>query len=269
MRFRLLETKNIDLIARVDKLTDEAIPLKDKQDLAIELMTKLNIRNCPITYLVQDVNDNKHPVFELVQQLFYNHSNNPSVCEVFKKLKIKEIPQKYFDNIISVISSLHKVGSKSINKLENILTSRSFYVRSDAEFKYTFKVISTLMNPSDFSKYFKDPSVVKLEDLMDGNELKPAGISPKDPTNNSIFGVVNSWTNGQSGASEKGAENDSKTTNDSKKALDSTFISFEEVDRKIPEPQIGDRIHIDADFIYDNDHENREAFGWRPVIFYR
>jgi len=88
MRFRLLETKNIDLIARVDKLTDEAIPLKDKQDLAIELMTKLNIRNCPITYLVQDVNDNKHPVFELVQQLFYNHSNNPSVHEVFKKLKI-------------------------------------------------------------------------------------------------------------------------------------------------------------------------------------
>jgi hypothetical protein len=266
MRFRLLETPHMDLIARIEKLSDDTFSLKDKQNLAIELMTKLKIRNCPITYLVQDVNDNKHPVFDLVQQLFYIHNNNPAVCEVFKKLKIKEIPQKYFDNIISVISSLEKIGSKSINKLENILISRSFYVRSKPEFDYTFKVLSTLMNPSAFSKYFKDPSVVKLEDLMDGNELKPAGISPKDPTNNSIFGIVNSWTNGQSGKSEekKGAADQQST-----ESHDTTYVSFEEVDKRIHEPEIGDRIHIDGDFIYDDNHKNEEAFGWRPVVFYR
>lgn len=264
MRFRLLETSGVDLLSKVEKLVDDKTSLELKKQISLELLTELKMRTCPITYLSQDVTNTDHPIYEFIYELFLNYSNKPHVCQIYKNFQdIKRLKSKQdFDNLIKVAQSLSDLDSNRLKQLEPIITDSEFYKRNVKDFEYSFKVLSTLISPLKIKKYFKDPSVINFEELMDGQHLKPAGIDTMDTSNDTLFGVIRSWTAGRSGKSNS---NNSSTTSDDTQMKTDTYTSFEELNELITNPEEGQTIHVDGWFEFDRDYKSDSSNGWKPV----
>ena len=87
---------------------------------------------------------------------------------------------------------------KSVPVLE-ILKNESLYNRSDKEFQYTLNVFNLLSNPSTASNYLKNTDVINLEELIDGNTIKPAGLDRKP--GDTIYNKIEKWAQDNGSAS--------------------------------------------------------------------
>ena len=158
--------------------------------------------------------------------------------------------------MLKVIQGIATLDKSRLEKLRKILKSTSLYTRNEQEFDYTYKILTALISPIAVKKYFKDANIVNFDELMDGNELKPAGISPKDESSKSIYGVIASWSSGKSSESKKDGTGNASKGN--------SFTSFEEV-KQFVKPVPGQQISINAEFKYDPKYDNDAAKHWRPV----
>lgn len=266
MRFRLLEAPNTSLpnAHEFQVLIDKTTSLKQKKEVALKAMSSIKMQACPITYQSQDVTNRNNSIFKIIYLLATEYNQNSLVLNIYKNLKINKMVENYYGHVLTVLKSLNNIDNSRIEKIKDILVSNSFYMRSKEEFNYSFKIISALINPIAIKKYFKDPSIVKIEELMDGKELKPAGISPKDESNNSIYGVIASWSSGQSGENESSSDDKAKGSGNGSNN-DGSYVSFEEVDM-FAKKASGNRVKVDAEFVYDPSYDAKAAQHWRPVF---
>ena len=269
MRFTLLEEPTVSLpdAHEFQLLIDKKSSLEQKKEVALKAMTSINMQACPITYQSQDVTNRNNSIFKIIYLLATEYNQNSLVLNIYKNLKLNKMVENYYGNVLAVLESLKNIDNSRIEKIKDIIVSNSFYMRSKEEFDYSFKIISALINPIAIKKYFKDPSVVKIEDLLDGKELKPAGISPKDESNGSIYGVIASWSSGSSGE-EKNSNQSQKSGLGHGSNNDGSYVSFEEADM-FAKKASGNRIKIDAEFVYDPSYDSKAAQHWRPVFMRR
>ena len=125
-----------------------------------------------------------------------------------------------------------------------------------------------MISPPQIKKYFKKPEIVNFDELLINGHLKRAGIDTLDTSNDTLFGTVRSWTNGESGksnaATDTRLENNGRT--DSSKNY---FTSFEEASTSIENPKPGDVIKINGEFEYSPGYKSEDTEGWKPVVLYR
>ena len=266
MRFTLLEEPSVPLpnAHEFQVLIDKKTSLKAKKEVALKAMTSIQMQACPITYQSQDVTNKNNSIFKIIYLLATEYNDNKLILNIYKNLKLNNMVENYYGHVLAVLESLKNIDNSRIEKIKDIIVSNSFYMRSKEEFNYSFKIISALINPIAIKRYFKDPSIVKIEDLMDGKELKPAGISPKDKSNSSIYGVIDSWSSGQSGE-DKNQNQKPKDGSGNGSNADGSYVSFEEVDM-FAKKASGNRVKIDAEFVYDPSYDGKAAQHWRPVF---
>lgn len=265
MRFILLEEPSVSVpnAHEFQVLIDKKSSLKQKQEVAIKAMASIQMQACPIAYQSQDVRNRNNSIFKIIYLLATEYNQNTLVLNIYKNLKINKMVENYYGHVLTVLESLKNLDNSRIEKIKDIITSTSFYMRSREEFNYSFKIISAIISPIAIKKYFKDPSVVKIGELMDGKELKPAGISPKDESNSSIYGVIASWSSGESGKDKN--SNGSKNKDPGNGSNNDSYVSFEEVDM-FAKKASGNRVKIDAEFVYDPSYDGKAAQHWRPVF---
>lgn len=280
MRFRLLEAsrdgkgkaarkKTSSKIHDMQKtsqlnnpLLNPAAPLETKQEYVYDVLTKkFNSRNCNLSYSVQDTTKAESKIFEIVNSIFEKGEKNKALFDVFKDLRLKDIPEASYNNVLTTISEINNLKGVNIKSIKDMLLSKSLYTRGPEDFGYTLKILAKIIDPSSRSKYFKGKDV-DFKELMNGTDLKDGGIAPKDESTNSIFGVIDAWCRGDSGKQSRSDDNQSSSNSP-------TYVSFEDVKKDIPEPRAGQRIHIEGDFTFDNHHDPANAAGWRPVKFYK
>lgn len=268
MRFILLENpvnvKNDNSI-NVELLARRGGDLDAKQAEAKKVISELKLKGSPISYIVQDATNASHSIFFLVAYLYQTLSDNLPAAQVFKYLDVRKIAEPYYENIVTVIKGLKTTPSNTVKKLYDFIKSPSLYTRNKQDFNYTYRILETLVTTSKLKKYFKDPSKIDMQELLDNGQVKPAGISPKDNSSNSIFGVIDAWSKGQD-AKSKNSKDKSETTKGNGSNSDGSYVSFEEVNKmtkKIP----GKRIKINAEFEYDPSYSSDASDHWRPVFF--
>ena len=133
--------------------------------------------------------------------------------------------------------------------------------------------MDTVHNQSKLVKYY-DPKKVDPKYLYDGNKIKPAGITRKDPEDfDTIYGVLELWK--ETSANENTADPvkkdksaDASQTPDDKgnssgnsgKNTVNTYTSMDEVNKYERHPVAGDRVRINGEFEYNGIKKD-----WVPV----
>lgn len=126
-----------------------------------------------------------------------------------------------YDNFYTLISLRYKEQIDMTNKL---LGNVSLYYRNFHDFSYTLKLINTVCNPKKLSKYFKDLSVVNIDDIFmdDGKTIKPVGWG--NLSTDTLYGLAESWAgiNGENQVSKDLDEYDFSNDNEGTDDCDSS-----------------------------------------------
>lgn len=130
------------------------------------------------------------------------------------------------------------------------------------EFDYVIRIFYNISDSSLVRKNFDYPSVVKPQELWQGNKvggkLKRPGIVTKDPYDlQTIYGTVESWDRASKAAT--GTGDNSRSSTGTKKRASKTFSTFDDA-TKAGHNRNGNVVHIDGDFTW-NDKSKR----WVPV----
>ena len=169
---------------------------------------------------------------------------------IIAKLDLVRLPQSFYGNLVSLANTVAEDTEFDTEK--DYLLNLSLYNRPAQDFVYTLKVLNIVYDPIKLVKYY-DPKKVSLKHLFDGKDIKPAGISAKDPKDfNTIYGVLEIWK--ETAANE----NTDKPVKNNKKD-EYEFSSFEEAEKQ-SQAQDGNVITINGKFKFDGDNKK-----WEPV----
>ena len=141
---------------------------------------------------------------------------------VAKKVKFEPKHDDYISALVDLVESgsvLRESVIKSITDKASYLVNESLFYRSVEDFIYTAKIMEIVTTKTQLSKFFKDTSVVKEEELYEGDKLggriKPAGNknTPLNQMHNTIYGTVEKWADGgenDAGDSKENRKSDKK-----------------------------------------------------------
>jgi len=73
-----------------------------------------------------------------------------------------------------------------------VLKNPTLFERSDREFAYTVNVFDTCSTPEKARKYLKNVDVINIDEFMDGNTVKPAGIDKRP--GDTIWNKIEEWS---------------------------------------------------------------------------
>lgn len=164
-----------------------------------------------------------------------------------------------------------KGSGKESDYIRQWFFEESLYHRNPKDFAYTVKAFETVSNPSLVSKYFKNPKGISIDQFFDqSGNIKPAGSPATADDTNTIYGVIESWSNGGENENPREGDKGQKIT---KKSLNNApkFRNLKEVpqdqfkegniiyvnfiDHKSDKVNFEDQ--VDAYFIYSNGQWNK------------
>lgn len=170
---------------------------------------------------------------------------------VITKLDLKALPQTFYGNLVSLANFVAK--DKAFNTENEYLLNLSLYSRLPQEFIYTLNVFDVVHTPSKAVNYY-DPKKINVKQLYNGDDIKPAGISKKDPEDfGTIYGVLELWK--ETSANDNTAKPAKKGSKKSKYE----FSSFEEAEEQDLDKD-GATITINGEFRFNGKNKK-----WEPL----
>lgn len=177
---------------------------------------------------------------------------------------LTKVDRTYFQNLTPFVNVLSNDKLK-LQRNNKVLLDPALWKRSPVDFKYTLTVAATLENPNLIKSYFPEIENVSIDFLYNSKgELKPAGVTTKNSSTDTIFGTVNAWTKGQEVSHSGSSEKNSSPDGDGKESDVETYYNFERA-VMAGENKPSKRIHINGTFVYDPSYDTKANNGWRPV----
>lgn len=109
--------------------------------------------------------------------------------------------------------------NKKLDLKLSVLNNASLYNRSYKDFQYTLNAFNTFSRKDKASLYFKNTKVVNINEFMNGDIIKPAGIDGRE--GDTIYNVIEKWaSNGNEYSEDEIAERKQKEAEDEEKGTD-------------------------------------------------
>lgn len=120
-----------------------------------------------------------------------------------EKVKTSTKEDSYVNKLVELVSSgeLSKDAIRNAAKdKDHFLINPSLFYRNEKDFEYTVKVWDILTSPIRLKQFIKDTSVVNINELYEngepGGKIKPAGSESTAMDTNTIYGVIEAWSDG-------------------------------------------------------------------------
>ena len=187
---------------------------------------------------------------------------------IAKKVKLEPKHDDYISALIDLVESgsvLRESVIKSLTNKDSYLVNESLFYRSVADFIYTAKILEIVTTKTQLSKFFKDTSVVKEEELYEdnrvGGRIKPAGNenTPDNQLNGTIYGTVEKWSDG--GENDAGGHEDRTSAKDNKKYSPQTLERIKENKRYNNVSEIPESEEYEGNIVYvyfSNEHDSKD-----------
>lgn len=145
--------------------------------------------------------------------------NNPFIYYIQSLVKNNKTSDKedaYINRLVELVST-GEVSQDRIREAykskDHFLMNPSIFYRNEKDFEYTVKIFDIVMSPTRLKSFIDDVSVVNIAQLYEGDEegrkIKQAGSESTAYDTNTIYGVVEAWSEGNE-VEEKGTKRGGK-----------------------------------------------------------
>lgn len=161
-------------------------------------------KNPSLQNLIAEDTEESRQVLRAIRSTIFVHGFQEASNDFLKfakKFDFSRITVKAHFKNIETLAQLY-IGSDAINLTRKHIFNDTLYERSARDFEYTVKLLNILTDSALVKKYYRDPSVVDLTQIYDGQGIKPAGIG--DFSTKTLYGTVEAWSSAEGKAPTKG-----------------------------------------------------------------
>ena len=104
---------------------------------------------------------------------------------------------KDYDNLVSAMIDLAEKGDITVDSGYDYQLHPSLWERTKEDFVYTLKAFDVVSDENKLKRYFKNVDGIDISALMnEDGSIKPAGSEATSFDEGTIFGTIESWSNG-------------------------------------------------------------------------
>lgn len=179
----------ITLLEALPKITKQQIQQWDNGD---ERERTEILNNLIQSYTYPPLNEIRDAIDYNLKHYGIDPLKNPFLTTLDNMVSSKLTLKSDMNKQIKRLTDLYR--KENINLTNKHLVNKSLYNREDQEFDYTVRLLDTITDKSKLTRFFRDTSDIKIEDLFIngkvGGELKPVAKDSPD----GLFATVERWS---------------------------------------------------------------------------